>query len=79
MEEIFTAIETMTTGAFIIAFIKIVIVVLIICAIFEIAGNSKAIRREQEEQTRLLEEIARMQAEQANYDYDIYDTYDNPQ
>lgn len=57
MEEIFTAIEEMTTGALIIRFVEIVVMIFVICAIFETATNSKAIRKEAEEQTKLLKEI----------------------
>ena len=54
---ILSAIETMTTGALIVKFIEIVIIIFAIIAIFEIAINSKTIRKEQEEQTKLLKEI----------------------
>lgn len=54
---ILSAIETMTNGALIVKFIEIVIIIFAIIAIFEIAINSKAIRKEQEEQTKLLKEI----------------------
>lgn len=57
MEEIFTALDAMTSISVVILIVKIVIVILLICAIFETAGNSKAIRREEEKQTELLRQI----------------------
>lgn len=57
MEEIFTALEAMTSISVIVLVVKIVIMILLICAIFETAGNSKAIRREEEKQTELLRQI----------------------
>ena len=38
MEEIFTALDTMTSMGVVILIVKIVIVILLICAIFETAG-----------------------------------------
>ncbi len=54
MEKLFTAIETMTTGAIIIKFIEIIVIILLICAIFEIAGNSMAIRKNLDLQNELI-------------------------
>lgn len=54
MQELFTAIETMTTGAIIIKVIEIMVVILLVCAIFEIAGNSIAIRKSIDNQNELI-------------------------
>lgn len=56
MQELFTAIETMTTGAIILKFIEIVVIILVVCAIFETAGNSKAIRTNIEKQNELIKQ-----------------------
>lgn len=51
MEELF---GTMTLGAILLKFFEIVVIILIIYAIFEIAGNSMAIRKNLDKQNELI-------------------------
>lgn len=67
MDDLFSIIELVFTNYFIVALIIIIINVLLIIAIFTIAGNSTAIRKEQEKQTEILLRQEKLLAEIAGY------------